>query len=46
MDGETVDGKETEINFKVVSLGQDIFYGVSGRKNWTPKHIGLVSTLH
>ena len=31
---------------KVLSCAQDIVYGVSGGKKWTPKHIGLGSTLH
>ena len=44
--GETVEGKEAEARCKVLSCAQDIVYGVSGGKKWTPKHIGLGSTLH
>ena len=28
------------------SLAQDLVYNATGGKNWTPKHIGLASTLH
>ncbi len=28
------------------SLAQDFVYNATGGKNWTPKHIGLASTLH
>ena len=31
---------------KVLSVAQDIVYGVSDGKKWTPKHIGLACTLH
>jgi len=31
---------------KVLSVGQDMVFGVSDGKKWTPKHIGLGSTLH
>lgn len=27
---------------KVMSVAQDIVYGVSNGKKWTPKHIGLL----
>ena len=30
----------------VSSTAQDLIYGVSNGKKWTPKHIGLTSTLH
>ncbi len=30
----------------ILSLAQDIVYAVSEGKKWTPKHIGLASTLH
>jgi hypothetical protein len=39
-------GSENTIRSKVLSLVQDMVYGVSGGKKWTPKHIGLGSTLH
>ena len=31
---------------RVVSIAQDIIYGVSAGRKWTPKHIGLALTLH
>ena len=30
----------------VMNVAQDLIYGVSKGKKWTPKHIGLTSTLH
>ena len=44
--GETVEEKEAEARCKVLSSAQDIVYGVSGGTKWTPKHVGLGSTLH
>ena len=44
--GETVEEKEAEARCKVLSCAQDIVYGVSGGMKWTPKHVGLGSTLH
>ena len=29
-----------------MSVAQDLIYGISKGKKWTPKHIGLTSTLH
>ena len=34
------------VNAKVLNVAQDMVYGVSCGKKWTPKHIGLASTLH
>ncbi len=31
---------------RVLSIGQDIVYGVCGNKNISPKHVGLGLTLH
>ena len=31
---------------QILSVAQDIVYGVSEGKKWTPKHVGLGSTLH
>ena len=31
---------------RIVSVGQDLVFGVSNGKKWTPKHVGLGSTLH
>lgn len=44
--GETVEEKEAEAWCKVISCAQDIVYGVSDGTKWTPKHVGLGSTLH
>ena len=30
----------------IMSIAQDIIFGLSKGKKWTPKHIGLTSTLH
>lgn len=39
------DCTKAEVNrSKVLSVAQDLMYGVSGGKKWTPKHIGLGST--
>jgi hypothetical protein len=46
LDGENAEEKEAETRYKVLSIGQDIVYGVSCGKKWTPKHAGLGSTLH
>ena len=46
LDGENAKAKEAETRCKVLSIGQDIVYGVSCGKKWTPKHVGLGSTLH
>ena len=41
-----IEEKEAEARCKVLSCAQDIVYGVSGGRKWTPKYIGLGSTLH
>jgi len=38
--------KESKIQTKILSIGQDLVYNISGGKHWTPKHIALASTLH
>ena len=43
---DSVNNNEDTQNERVLSVGQDIVYGVSNGKKWTPKHIGLGSTLH
>lgn len=40
------DGFKNDKQSQVLSVAQDIVYGVSRGKKWTPKHIGLGSTLH
>jgi hypothetical protein len=46
LDEETIEEKENEVRSKALAVAQDIVYGVSNGKKWTPKHIGLGSTLH
>ena len=46
LEGENAEEKEAETRCKVLSIGQDIVFGVSCGKEWTPKHVGLGSTLH
>ena len=31
---------------RVLSIAQDLVYSVSGDRRWTPKHVGLGSSLH
>ena len=38
--------EEELLRTKILSVAQDLVYGVSGGKKWTPKHIGLSCTLH
>ena len=45
LDGENAEEKEAETRCKVLSIGQDIVYGVSCGKKWTPKHVALGSTF-
>lgn len=49
-DSDTDDSGDLCQNAKVqsltFSLAQDLIYNATGGKNWTPKHIGLASTLH
>ena len=40
------DKRQDIIQTKILSIGQDLVYNVTGGKHWTPKHIGLASTLH
>ena len=35
-----------KVAFEFSSLAQDLVYKVTAGKNWTPKHIGLGSTVH
>ncbi|KAL2095499.1 hypothetical protein ACEWY4_010218 [Coilia grayii] len=43
---ETAQNKEDGTQRKVLSIAQDLVYNISGGKRWTPKHLGLASTLH
>ncbi|PIK40695.1 hypothetical protein BSL78_22450 [Apostichopus japonicus] len=38
--------RENTMKQSILSTAQDIVYVASGGKKWTPKHIGLASTLH
>jgi hypothetical protein len=44
-DGNPEDSKSTK-QTKILSVCQDIMYGVSEGRKWTPKHIGLSCTSH
>ena len=46
LDEETIEEKENKVRSKALAFAEDIVYGVSNGKKWTPKHIGLGSTLH
>ena len=44
---ELDDDKRQDITqTKILSIAQDLVYNVTGGKHWTPKHLGLASTLH
>jgi len=38
--------KESDTQRRVLSVAQDLLHNVIGGRHWTPKHIGLASTLH
>jgi len=38
--------KKAKVQNITLSVALDIVYNATGGKNWTPKHIGLASTLH
>ena len=46
LDGETIEEKGAELHSKAFSIAQNIVYGVSNGRKWSPKHIGLGCTLH
>lgn len=37
---------DSKVQTIVLSIAQDLVYNASGGKHWTPKHVGLASTLH
>lgn len=45
-DDEAAQNKKDDTQSKVLSVAQDLVYNVSCGKHWTPKHLGLASTLH
>lgn len=45
-DDEAAQNKKDDTESKVLSVAQDLVYNVSCGKHWTPKHLGLASTLH
>ena len=40
------ENNEDLVRRRVLSVAQDLVYCISGGRKWTPKHIGLASTLH
>jgi hypothetical protein len=46
LDDDSNEADEASIRRRVLSAAQDLIYGFSGGKKWTPKHIGLAITLH
>ena len=46
LDEETIEEKESKARSKALVIAEDIVYGVGNGNKWTPKHIGLWSTLH
>ncbi len=46
LDDDSRGNNEEHVQSRVLSLAQDLVYCVSGGKKWTPKHVGLASTLH
>lgn len=46
-DGEDNDEEDEVIgDDRIISVSQDVIFGVSDGKRWTPKHVGLASTIH
>ena len=41
-----VRNQEHLVKTRVLSIAQDLVYSVSGGRRWTPKHVGLGSSLH
>jgi hypothetical protein len=46
VESECPENTEEHIRSRVLSVAQDLVYIVSGGRKWTPKHVGLASTLH
>ena len=46
LENESYENNEDLIQSRVLSVAQDLVYCVSGGRKWTPKHLGLASTLH
>ena len=38
--------QEHLVETRVLSIAQDLVYSMSGGRRWTPKHVGLGSSLH
>ena len=45
-DPKDEEDKESQVQDRILSIAQDLVYNISGGKHWTPKHLGLASTLH
>ena len=43
---DSTENNEEVVQRMVLSIAQDLVYCVSSGRKWTPKHIGLASTLH
>ena len=46
LEDDSPKSNEDLVRSKVLSLAQYLVYCVSGGRKWTPKHIGLATTLH
>ena len=46
LEDDSPGNNEEHVRSRVLSVAQDLVYCVSGGKKWTPKHVGLASTLH
>ena len=43
---DSEDENQNDDDNRILSVAQDIVFGTSKGKMWTPKHIGLGCTLH
>ena len=46
LEDDNSEKNEDIVQSRVLSVAQDLVYCVSGGRKWTPKHIGLATTLH
>jgi len=46
LDSEPDEEEDSATKTKILCVGQDLVYGVSKGKKWTPKQTGLGCTLH
>ena len=45
-EGVDLERQEADTQTNNLSIAQDLVYNVTSGKHWTPKHVGLASTLH